>query len=438
MELKGRTAFITGGAQGIGLGIARSLARQGVKLALADIDADALARAKSELAASTQVETYVLDVRDRERFATVAAAVEDALGPVSLLFNNAGVASGTSAMEMSYEMWDWVFGINLGGVINGLQTFLPRMIARAGGGHIVNTSSGAGLFPTGSGYLYCGSKSAVVAITESLRPELIAAEAPIGISVLCPGPVATGIVRRSVDARPGKVKQSNPEALAHLRVAEEMLAAGATIDEVGEMVLTAIRDNALYIFTDRIVAEGVQERTAALLAAMPGDGGDEAPTASAPLGDGQAVELPANLSSFTLTEEIAASPEAVFAVIADPARIPEWSDSHKAFPDGVPPSMAPGSGFRQITRSGGSTTEVSWRVRDIQAPHTYELVGRAPMGINLHAAYSITPTADGSLLSMTTGLGGGPIRGPIAKLALDNAKKDQEVAIQKLKALFAW
>ncbi|HEX7714068.1 MAG TPA: SDR family NAD(P)-dependent oxidoreductase, partial [Bacillota bacterium] len=164
-DIKGRTAFITGGGNGIGLGIARSLARAGAKLALADLDAAALARAKAELQDITPVETYVLDVRDRDAYASTAEAVERALGPVSLLFNNAGVAGGDSVRRLTYELWDFYLGVNLYGVINGLQAFLPKMIERGQGGHVVNTASGAGLVASGAGILYTTSKYAVVGMS---------------------------------------------------------------------------------------------------------------------------------------------------------------------------------------------------------------------------------------------------------------------------------
>ena len=125
-DVKGRTAFITGGARGIGLGIAGALARAGIKLAIADIDPDSLAAAKSELAKLTAVETFKLDVRDREAYARVADEAEARLGAVSILCNNAGVAAAT---RFTYEFWDWMLGINLNGVINGIQTFVPRMLA---------------------------------------------------------------------------------------------------------------------------------------------------------------------------------------------------------------------------------------------------------------------------------------------------------------------
>lgn len=270
-DVHGRTAFVTGGANGIGLGIARSFARAGAKLALVDVDGAALPRAKAELQNITPVETYQLDVRDREEFATTAAAVERDLGPVSLLFNNAGIVGGASAADLTYDLWDWNIGINLGGVINGIQTFVSKMVERGEGGHIVNTSSGAGLVATGSGVLYTTAKFGVVGLTESIRPEL--APAGIGVSVLCPGPVATDIIQRSGVATPKTLAplagESNTHSAQRIAEAIEYLKQGVSIDDVGEMVLKAVQDNVLYIHTDRAAVELIKARTVALLNAMP-------------------------------------------------------------------------------------------------------------------------------------------------------------------------
>ncbi|HEX7784493.1 MAG TPA: SDR family NAD(P)-dependent oxidoreductase [Sphingobium sp.] len=269
-DVKDRTAFITGGGNGIGLGIARSLARAGAKIALADLDAAALERAKAELQDVTAVETFLLDVRDRAAYAATAEAAENALGPVTLLFNNAGVAGGAPASKMTYDLWDWGIGINLYGVINGIQTFLPKMVERGNGGHIVNTASGAGLAATGSGVLYVTAKFGVVGMSEALNAELAAAG--IGVSVLCPGPVATDIVERSADATPqggltltDKQKKLGAERRAMMT---QLLKQGVSIDTVGEMVLRGIEDNSLYIHTDRVMEEPIKARTEALLAAM--------------------------------------------------------------------------------------------------------------------------------------------------------------------------
>jgi len=270
-DVQGRTAFITGGANGIGLGIARSLARAGAKLALVDIDSAALARAKAELEAVTRVETFQLDVRDRDAYAATADAAERALGSVSLLFNNAGVAGGAPAAKLTYDLWDWSIGINLYGVINGVQTFLARMVERGQGGHIVNTASGAGLAATTAGVLYTTPKFGVVGLSEALNGEL--APAGIGVSVLCPGPVATDIVHRSADLAPrtGTPMSADQERqrAEQLDRTRQWLQQGASIDDVGEMVLKAVRENSLYIHTDRAVERLIKDRTKALLAAMP-------------------------------------------------------------------------------------------------------------------------------------------------------------------------
>jgi len=271
-DVAGRTAFITGGANGIGLGIARAFADAGAKLALADIDAEALDQAKAELSKRTAVETFVLDVRDREAYGRAANAAEAALGHVSLLFNNAGVAGGAAAIKMTFELWDWGIGVNLQGVINGVQTFLPRMAQRGGGGHIVNTASGAGLVEAGSGVLYHTAKFAVVGMTEALRVEL--EPQGIGCSVLCPGPVATDIIARTSRLQPrGEAREpSGPEreaAGARMQLMTQWLARGVQPDAVGQMVLKAVRENSLYIHTDRAVAALIEKRAQALLAAMP-------------------------------------------------------------------------------------------------------------------------------------------------------------------------
>jgi NAD(P)-dependent dehydrogenase (short-subunit alcohol dehydrogenase family) len=271
-DVTSRTAFITGSANGIGLGIARAFAGAGAKLALVDIDAAALAQAKAELSKITEVETYLLDVSDRGAFGRVAADIEAKLGPVSLVVNNAGVAGvGRPAHKMSYELWDWGLGINLLGVINGVQTFLPALVERGQGGHIINTASGAGLVAGGISALYDTTKFAVVGLTESLRVEL--APRGIGTTVVCPGPVATNIIEHTWRHRPQTGAPPSPEeeeALkARLRVSTEFLAKGAHPDEVGKMVLKGVQENRLYVHTDRIMFDAIQARTRELLAAMP-------------------------------------------------------------------------------------------------------------------------------------------------------------------------
>lgn len=270
-DIAGRVAFITGGANGIGLGIARALAGAGARLALVDLDADALAAAEAELGRHTEVFTAPLDVRDRAGFATVADAAEAALGPVSIVVNNAGVAGGAPTEKLTYELWDWGMGINLDGVINGVQTFLPRMLQRSIGGHIVNTASGAGLVAGPGNSLYCTAKFAVVGMSEALRIDLAARA--IGVTVLCPGPVATGIIARTRASQPKVTRAMSPaqrdRAFAQNKVMQEYLANGTAPDAAGRMVLDAIVANRLYVHTDRLAVERIRERTRAMLAALP-------------------------------------------------------------------------------------------------------------------------------------------------------------------------
>ena len=273
-DIKGRTAFITGGANGIGLGIARSFARAGAKLALTDIDAAALARAKEELQSNTQVETFVLDVRDRNAFEAAADAAERALGPVTLLFNNAGVAAASAIINLNYDLWDWALGINLYGVINGVQTFLKRMMMNGQGGHIVNTASGAGLAAVGNGVLYTTSKFAVVGLSEELSISEELKAFGISTSVLCPARVATDIVKRSVEATP---KTKEPISDERKKKMDESVEAagkalhelGLSIDVVGEMVLKGVQENATFIITDDLIEPAIKARSEAILKSLP-------------------------------------------------------------------------------------------------------------------------------------------------------------------------
>jgi NAD(P)-dependent dehydrogenase (short-subunit alcohol dehydrogenase family) len=264
-RVEGKTAFITGGARGIGLGIARALAGAGAKLALADIDQAALASAKSALSDLTTVETFMLDVRDRPAYARVADEAESRLGPVSILCNNAGVGGEPHVTRLTYEYWDWIIGINLNGVINGIQTFLPRMLKRGGGAHIVNTASGAGLAATPSGLSYTTSKFAVVGLSEFLRPVLEPFK--IGVSVLCPGPVNTNIILNSRATQPAEPWTAEETIVWETITAVQ--AVGADPNDVGEMVLGAVKTDRFYIHTDRTMAEMIAARTRVLLDAMP-------------------------------------------------------------------------------------------------------------------------------------------------------------------------
>ena len=272
-NIAGRTAFITGGANGIGLGVARAFAAAGAKLGLVDVDGEALERAKAELAKTTQVHTAILDMRDRESFDRIADEIEAKLGPVSLVVNNAGVAGGAPAQAMTYELWDWGLGVNLGGVVSGVQTFLPRMVKRGAGGHIINTASGAGLVAGASGVLYHTAKFAVVGMSEALSAEL--KPLGIGVSVLCPGPVATDIIARTRALQPGLVARLTDEQHQNAKVQSakmtKWLERGVQPDAVGKMVLGAVLADRLYVLTDNYVHDLILARTKAIIEAIPAE-----------------------------------------------------------------------------------------------------------------------------------------------------------------------
>lgn len=268
-EWQGSVAFITGGGQGIGLGIARALGQRGVRLALADIDEAALTRSRDELSHVTAVETFRLDVRDRAAFAAAADEAEATLGHVSLLFNNAGIVPVSPAAELSYAKWDLALGVNLAGVVNGVQTFLPRLIERGAGGYVVNTSSGAGL-AAGPNVLYVTAKFAVVGLSESLR--LAVSKHGIDVSVLCPGPVNTNIIHNTRSADESVV--SDGVSGRSLKDAEAFIKGGASIDAVGEMVIAGMEARSLWIHTTVEIRPHLEKRMADLLESVPAPAAD--------------------------------------------------------------------------------------------------------------------------------------------------------------------
>ena len=244
-EFAGRTAFITGGASGIGFGLARALLAEGAKVAIADIRQDALDAALERLD-NQQAIGIRLDVASRDDFAAAADEAETRLGPVSLLINNAGINLFQTIDESTYDDWDWVLGVNLFGVINGVQTFTPRMKERNRGGHIVNTASMAGFLAGPVPGIYNCAKFAVRGLSESLRYSL--APHHIGVSVLCPGLVKTHIYA-SDDIRPETLGvRGKPVDKAFNTQLARVHDAGMEPDEVAAKTLSAVRDNKFYIF----------------------------------------------------------------------------------------------------------------------------------------------------------------------------------------------
>ena len=267
-QLEGRTAFITGGASGIGFAMAKAFAAAGMKVAIADVEQDALDAAVAKLkAGNADVLGICLDVRDRDAMEAAAATVTKAFGPVHLLCNNAGIGAGGPMHETTYGDWDWTLGVNLNGVVNGMQAFLPGMVAHGEGGHVVNTASMAGIAGFGGMGPYNASKFAVVGISEALAQDV--AHANIGVSVLCPGVVQTNIFnsqRNRPEDMPGRERKLSPEDEARLA---EIIAKGISPDQVAEQVVEALRQKQFWIFTHPEYAQLVQMKMQAMVAAFP-------------------------------------------------------------------------------------------------------------------------------------------------------------------------
>jgi NAD(P)-dependent dehydrogenase (short-subunit alcohol dehydrogenase family) len=270
-ELAGRTAFVTGGAGGIGLAMAQAFAGAGMKVMIADIETDALGTAVESLRGITpDTEGILCDVADAASVERAAQATFDRFGHVHVVCNNAGVAAGGGIDHISLDNWRWVIDVNLMGVVHGIRSFLPHIRSHGEGGHIVNTASMAGM-QGGLGFSpYGASKFAVVSMSEGLNMQL--KPHGIGVSVLCPSYVRTKIGEsgRNRPARYGATLPLDPLSPAAAMVAEiaRNLQAGLDPADVAARVLAAIRDDRLYIFTHPGMRAEVEDRFAAILAAM--------------------------------------------------------------------------------------------------------------------------------------------------------------------------
>jgi NAD(P)-dependent dehydrogenase (short-subunit alcohol dehydrogenase family) len=249
-DLFGKTAFITGAASGIGLGIAHALAARGMKIVLADIETEALERARGDLEQrQAEVIAIQLDVSDRTAVQHAAETAVAAFGKIHVLCNNAGVGRSVPLDQATAADWDWVMGVNLGGAVNGLLAFVPLIKSHGEGGHIVNTSSMSGLrYAPGRGQgIYSTTKHALIGMSEALAADLEPHE--IGVSVLCPSFVRTQMPHSGRN-RPSRF--GGPQV--QQRRADDPLLVGAVTgkdpDLVGDYVATAIEQNQLYILTD--------------------------------------------------------------------------------------------------------------------------------------------------------------------------------------------
>jgi NAD(P)-dependent dehydrogenase (short-subunit alcohol dehydrogenase family) len=270
-ELPGKTAFVTGGASGIGFALGKAFAKAGMKVMLADIEGDALANAVTSLHDfGSDVRGVVCDVADPISVERAAKASYEAFGSVHVVCNNAGVGGGSGIDNISLDNWRWVLDVNLMGVVHGVRTFLPHLCAHGEGAHIVNTASMAGML-SGLGFgPYVASKFAVVAMSEGLAMHL--KPLGVGVTVVCPGFVRTRISEsgRNRPARYGPTQAPDPASWAGTLAAQlaELSRAGLDPSDVAARVLTAIRKDELYVFTHPEMRAEVEERFAAILTAM--------------------------------------------------------------------------------------------------------------------------------------------------------------------------
>lgn len=276
-NIQGKVAFITGGASGIGLGITKACVKYGMKVVIVDSRQDALDEAMVYFKEKNQpVHPIKLDVTDREAYAGAADEAEKVFEKIHVLVNNAGVAVGGPVQNMTYKDWDFCIGINIVGVINGLVTILPRIIKHGEGGHVIATSSTAGLTAVGFNVVYNTTKYALAGMMETIATDL--QDLNIGASVLVPGPTATNLGPSTFANRPEHLKNEGqtwppkPPAGAPPRRPPNMPDFRKVFMdpvEMGERVVRGIRRNDLFIITHPEFKDGIIARNEALLRACP-------------------------------------------------------------------------------------------------------------------------------------------------------------------------
>ena len=252
-DLDGKVAVVTGAASGIGFALCERFAAEGMRVVMADVEATALDGAAARV--DTDVLALAVDVRSWEATEELAARSFERFGAVHVLCNNAGVQLERRVWEATPAEWEWLLGVNLGGVIHGVHAFLPRMIASGESGHVVNTASIGGLiaFPGIAPYT-CG-KFAVVGLSEGLAHDLLANDVPIGVSVLCPGPVLTSLRENSARLRPNT--GPDPMTLDGVERMHPSEVAGAVVD--------GIRTGRFWILTHPEYDDLIRRRTEGLL-----------------------------------------------------------------------------------------------------------------------------------------------------------------------------
>ncbi|WP_305096788.1 SDR family oxidoreductase [Croceibacterium aestuarii] len=263
-DLTGKVAFITGGASGIGLGMARAFLDEGMKVSLADWSDDHIAKAKEQLAGNNAVHFVKANVADRDSLRAAVDETLEAFGKIHVLCNNAGVNGGGTAASPDFDDFDRAMAVNLGGVVNGTKIVVPIIREQGEGGHVVNTSSMAGVVPLPGLAAYSTAKYAVRGFSESLRIQL--AEKGIGVSCLFPGATRTALVPLPEDDPEHIKEEGAPQFLKDLWDAMR-----AAIDpyDTGKAVVEAIKENRFYIFTNNEFLEEVKERHREIETAFP-------------------------------------------------------------------------------------------------------------------------------------------------------------------------
>jgi len=263
-NLSGRLAVITGAGSGIGRALGVACARRGMRLLLSDID-DAGLTGSAALVGRADTLKLRVDVSRAEDVAALADLAFGEGGDVALLFNNAGVVSGGWIWETTPQDWQWLIGVNLMGVVHGIQSFVPRMMNQGRPAHIINTASAAGLLSIPAGSIYCATKHGVVTLSECLVHELKAKQAPIGVSVLCPSFVPTGIAE-SERSRPAELRAPGiARVLRDEAMERAMREAPLSAEQVTEITLQAVERGDFYILPHEDVRNGVARRAAAIV-----------------------------------------------------------------------------------------------------------------------------------------------------------------------------
>ena len=259
-DFRGKVAVITGAASGFGREFALALGAQGAKLVLADVDEKGMQETMGLLPSGTEAIAVRCDVRAAASLDELADKAYARFGAVHLVFNNAGVAVCGPAWTATLEDWKWVLEINLMGVVHGVRSFVPRMIASGEPGHMVNTASVAGLLSLPGSAVYCASKHAVVTLSECLRHDLRVAKAPIGVSVLCPAFVRTGIFE-SARNRPRELAATNPLGKPYEDAGRKAVAAGRlSAADIARITLEAVRTDRFYVIPHEKTRAGIETR----------------------------------------------------------------------------------------------------------------------------------------------------------------------------------